>query len=89
MPSISAGVQGVERSISRLIADVKKSEAQLRKDVEDLERESNPSYVAAQQSSGIKSTKSIVKIKSEKLEKSKALRLAVQVRGGSGRHCAT
>ena len=62
--------------------------------MEELERESSPGYAAAQQAAaaaaGLRvpskgSSKSIVKIKSDKLEKSKALRVAVQVGEGGRR----
>jgi len=75
-------VEGVERSLSRLIGEVKKTELELRKDVEDLERESSPSYIATHQASSAsvkKSSRSAFQMKSDKLEKSKALRLATQV----------
>lgn len=72
----------MERSVARLIADVKQTEATLRREVEELERQCSPSHINAPQaaSGGTKTTKSIVKLKAERLEKSKALRLAVQVR---------
>ncbi|GAX74205.1 hypothetical protein CEUSTIGMA_g1654.t1 [Chlamydomonas eustigma] len=86
LPSIASSVQGIERSVLRLIGDVRKAEANLRRDVDDLERESNPMLVAAANSAGAKalgksSNKSLVRIKQEKLEKIKALRMAVQDAG--------
>ena len=80
-----SGVQVIERSLSRLIVEVKKTEQELRLEVEGLERETSPGYIATQQQAsppGKKKSKSVFQLKSEKLEKSKALRLAVQVRDG-------
>lgn len=83
MPNILAGVQSIERSLSRLIADVKKSEQNLHREVDDLERETSPSHVIQATTTGTKgNSKSIVRLKSDKLEKTKALRLAQQVGGG-------
>ena len=87
LPRIASGVKVIERSLSRLIVEVKKTEQELRQEVEGLERESSPGYIATQQvpSPGKKKTKSVFQLKSEKLEKSKALRLAVQVRDRMGK----
>ncbi len=45
LPSIVAGIASIERGLTRLMADVKKTEAQLSKEVDDLERETSPSHV--------------------------------------------
>jgi isopentenyl diphosphate isomerase/L-lactate dehydrogenase-like FMN-dependent dehydrogenase len=51
--------------------------------VDELERESNPMLMAAANAAGAKAlgktSKSLVRIKQEKLEKIKALRMAVHV----------
>lgn len=66
----------MERSLTRLIADVRKTEQTLRREVDDLERETSPSHVVQNVTSGTRGGKSLVKLKSEKLEKTRALRLA-------------
>ncbi|GIL57271.1 hypothetical protein Vafri_12526 [Volvox africanus] len=67
----------VERSLQRLIGDVKKNCEWLTKEVAELERETNPVLAAAHPVSN-KPGRSILKAKTEKLEKSKALRQAQQ-----------
>ncbi|PNH03664.1 Dynein heavy chain 7, axonemal [Tetrabaena socialis] len=73
----------VERSLLRLIGDVKKNCEWLTKEVAELERETNPVMAAAHPPGGAggghgKPGRSILKAKTEKLEKSKALRQAQQ-----------
>ncbi|GLC41774.1 hypothetical protein PLESTM_001238200 [Pleodorina starrii] len=67
----------VERSLQRLIGDVRKNAEWLTKEVAELERETNP-VLAAAHPTGNKPGRSILKAKTEKLEKSKALRQAQQ-----------
>lgn len=41
MPNIQSLVQAAERTIGRLISDMRKTESNLKRDVEDLERETS------------------------------------------------
>ncbi|KXZ49087.1 hypothetical protein GPECTOR_23g2 [Gonium pectorale] len=69
----------VERSLLRLIGDVKKNCDWLTKEVAELERETNPVMAAAHPpGANGKPGRSMLKAKTEKLEKSKALRQAQQ-----------
>ncbi|KAG2482389.1 hypothetical protein HYH03_018685 [Edaphochlamys debaryana] len=70
----------VERCLVRLIGDVKKNCEWLTKEVAELERETNPVTAAAHHAAGHggKPGRSMLKAKTEKLEKSKALRQAQQ-----------
>lgn len=64
-------IHNVERSLLRLAGEVRKNEAWLRREVEELERETAPGAV-------LKPGRTAMKVKTEKLEKQKALRQAQQ-----------
>eukprot|EP00201_Polytomella_parva_P019465 CAMPEP_0175041300 /NCGR_PEP_ID=MMETSP0052_2-20121109/1829_1 /TAXON_ID=51329 ORGANISM="Polytomella parva, Strain SAG 63-3" /NCGR_SAMPLE_ID=MMETSP0052_2 /ASSEMBLY_ACC=CAM_ASM_000194 /LENGTH=471 /DNA_ID=CAMNT_0016303781 /DNA_START=98 /DNA_END=1509 /DNA_ORIENTATION=- len=69
LTSLTNLLGSVESSLNRLVVDVRKNESWLRREVDELDREMSPS-------AALKPNRSILKVKTERLEKGKALRQA-------------
>ncbi|KAL6758221.1 hypothetical protein V8C86DRAFT_2601031 [Haematococcus lacustris] len=101
MPEVANLTSAVERSITRLFADVRKAEAVLQRQVDELDQQvSNAGHpVSALGGQGAATVgkgpppKSIVKLRAERLERFRALRQVQQVSavtagGAGGRSCS-